>query len=270
MPKKKGEGRGLEAFEVALIKNLRRRGLPRDYIMSLITRPGRVVSPAAVDEVHKGRLGGDIEPSSDAEADLFVQKRLAEVRPISERDLGGPASQIRVNEVLRLATVDQGLFPSFEGRIVEFKAEVPPTRDQAILVVKTMAAYANTGGGYIVFGIQDDRTVAGLREPEKFADRCDLISNVLTSCFCPAIEWDKNIVEYQTQKLGIIYVYEARQKPIVAMRDNGPKLIKSAIYFRYEGKTERIEPGDLLSMIAEIRRSAATANETALAAPLGV
>lgn len=64
MARRQGLGRGLEAFEVALIKNMRGRKMPRDYIMSFIVRPGRTTSPAAVDDVKRGRIGGEIEAAA--------------------------------------------------------------------------------------------------------------------------------------------------------------------------------------------------------------
>lgn len=266
MPERRGVGRGLEAYEVALIKNMDQREMTRDFIMSLVLRPGRVISPAAVNDVRKGKIGPGIDPATDAETDLFIQRRLAASRPISKQDLGGPTSQTVVADVLRAATASQINFAALESRSVEFKELLPSNREQRAAVARTMAAFANAVGGYVVFGISDDCKVVGLPEPTKFQRTCDEILDVATLCFSPAILWEKNVVRFREQSLGVIYVYEAPSKPVIAMSDaNG--ITKSTIYCRYEGKSQRIEPGDLLHMLHERDRAVAAAAASASSQP---
>lgn len=249
--KKKGLGRGLEAYEVALIKNMRQRKMPRDYIMSFIIRPGRVTSPAAVDDVAKGRIGGDIEAATDDETDLFISKRLGEARPISERDLGGPVTSSRVHEILRTANRLQKDFLALEDRFVEFKEDAS-SKISKHAIAKTMAAFSNTVGGYVFFGIGDDGSVPGLSLPATFPKFADAVSDIATEFFCPRIVWDKNVVRYKGKEIGVIYAYQSTQRPVIAMKD-GTGIDKAAIYLRYEGKSQRIEPGDLIALLSELR-----------------
>jgi len=255
MGKRKGVGRGLEAYEVALIKNMRQRGMARDFIMSLIFRPGRVISPAAVGEVMKGKIGPEIAAATDQETDAFIQMRIAGTSRIGARDLGGPTSQTIVLEVLQAARTSDANYAALESRTLEFKERLPGDKASRCAIARTMAAFANTGGGYVIFGVQDDRAVIGLANAEQFQDVCDQLSDIVTECFSPALQWDKSVVAYGQQKLGVIYTYRAAIKPVVAMRD-ASDIQKSTIYFRYEGKSQRIEPGDLLEMLRQREQAA--------------
>jgi hypothetical protein len=46
-----GGWRSLDELEIALMKRMKLDHLKRDYIMSFFMRPGRVISPAAINEV---------------------------------------------------------------------------------------------------------------------------------------------------------------------------------------------------------------------------
>ena len=85
-----------------------------------------------------------------------------------------------------------------------------------------------------------------------------MLSDVVSNYFCPKIEWDQDILEFSGKKIGVIYAYQSEKRPVVAMADYD-EIKKSTIYFRYEGKSQRIEPGDLINLIAEVRREAGVA-----------
>lgn len=247
-----GVGRGLTEFEVAIIKNLRSRGLARDYIMSFITRPGRVVSPAAVGEIDGGQIGRDIDPASDQEADEFVEQSiLSASQPASE--IGGPVAQTRVASLLRLNLGDGGLFSGAEQRYLEYKSQLPLDKEARGKIAKTMAAMANTVGGYIVFGIGPRGQVNGIPEDAPFGQICDEVEDFLSHHFCPAVSWERNVVRFRGSSLGVIFVHESQTKPVIAMQDGISGIARSTIYFRYEGKSQRIEPGDLIAMLASLR-----------------
>src|SRR5258708_7391945 len=121
MNERKNLGRGLDVFEVALIKNMRGRKMARDFIMSLIVRPGRVISPAAVGEVFSGKIGPDVSAATDAETDFFISRRLSGYRPVSDSDLGGPTSQTVLLEVLEASTPVPPTVPASESQRIVVK-----------------------------------------------------------------------------------------------------------------------------------------------------
>lgn len=248
-------GRGLEPYEVALIKSMRQRGLTRDFIMSLILRPGRVLTPAAVSEVIKGKIGPEISPATREETDRYIDRRIAS-SAVDKTNIGGPTSQSVVLDLIRAAVLSEANSIAMESRALEFKEIAPSDKAGRCAIARTISGFANAGGGYVIFGINDARQVIGLDEPAEFPRVCDQIGDALTEHFSPAIEWDKAVIDYEGKSLGVIYAHVATRKPVIAMRD-GADISKSAIYYRYEGKTQRIEPGDLFELLNERDRLAA-------------
>ncbi|MDP2214035.1 ATP-binding protein [Phenylobacterium sp.] len=226
--------------------------MARDYIMSFIVRPGRVVSPAAVGEIESGRIGADIEPASDQEAEEFIEASvLAAKTPVTGID--GPVGQTKVASLLRLNLGDGGLFSGTEQRYLEYKSQLPADREARAKISKTMAAMANTVGGYIIFGIGVRGQIIGIPDDTSFGTVCDDLEDFLSHHFCPAITWDRNVIRFRGRRMGVIFVHESMTKPVITMQDSVAGLTKSAIYFRYEGKSQRIEPGDLIAMLASLR-----------------
>lgn len=60
-----------------------------------------------------------------------------------------------------------------ENDVVEFKREIPKTDDSKARVMKTVCAFANGGGGSLLFGIDDDYNLTGLPavEANRLIDR---------------------------------------------------------------------------------------------------
>jgi hypothetical protein len=249
--KKQGEGRGLDAYEVAVIKRMVENHYPRDEIMSFFIWPGRKISPAAVSEIVNGRIGSDIEPATNEAAQRFIRRRLSDANPFSSRDyVGGPTSEMVVREILRTAGEAQRSFPGFESNSNEFKQDLPSGRTENSKIAKAMASFANAQGGYIFFGIDDNRKVKGLSGSKKPSKAWTELSQIVASCFTPAITWQQNIVVLGSVEIGVIHIPESLNKPIIATRDC-EGIVKGTIYYRYNGLSMPIEPGDLLNLLAQ-------------------
>ena len=126
--------------------------------------------------------------------------------------------------------------------------------------MKTMAAFANNGGGYIVFGISDSpRSALGLSEKslKKFNDlKIEAFDTLLARTFEPHIEWDCGTYEHDGKVFGVIYVPKARQRPIICSTQFGEGkdcLREGDVYFRYTGQSKRIAYPELASIIQEER-----------------
>jgi hypothetical protein len=63
-----------------------------------------------------------------------------------------------------------------EGPQVEFKREFP---EQAHAIAKEMVALANSGGGVLLMGVENDGTPRGISEPERVEER---LSNIARGC----------------------------------------------------------------------------------------
>lgn len=128
--------------------------------------------------------------------------------------------------------------------------------------LKDFAAFANNQGGYLIFGIENSpRIPTGMSESSaEMFERIDqeTISGAINETFSPAIEWEQVEVELFGKKFGMIYVYESKLKPIIAKKDEGrDQLIKNGeIYYRYAGRTQKIEYAELESIIGARIQSA--------------
>lgn len=114
---------------------------------------------------------------------------------------------------------------------------------------RAMAAFANSSGGFLIFGIKDDnRELVGLIGT-KFEDKDPaVITTDLNTFLNPAIKWDKGVCFQAGKKLGVIQVYESENKPVIAIK-NGEEIREGEIYFRYGGKVDRIKHAELRNII---------------------
>ena len=168
-----------------------------------------------------------------------------------------PFSQEELNEIFKISPVDPERVISRESSSLEFKesfgwASLPK-------YLKTSAAYANTKGGYIVFGIANKpHRLCGLSganlksfediDPEK-------MSRNFNEHFAPEIEWTIQEYELQGKVFGLLYIYEAKDKPVVCTKDAGKELKESDIYYRYRGRSERIKYPELRAILEAKRET---------------
>lgn len=132
--------------------------------------------------------------------------------------------------------------------------------------LKTMAAFANAQGGYIIFGVTDNpRTLKGLygNHLDQFddLDRATL-TNALNEHFSPEIHWEAATFKLEGKTLGVIYVLESVNKPIVAKRsfNIGKKNVQEGdILYRYNSRSEKIKYPELNRIITESREQEAHA-----------
>ena len=138
-----------------------------------------------------------------------------------------------------------------EGIIYEFKENFNWGSKEKY--ARVMASFANLSGGCIIFGIKNDGGIIGLGN-EKFDQRDPAeITGYLNSLFVPKLEWVKIICRLEDKKVGLLYVEESNDKPIVASI-NGDEVKEGDIYYRYPGETRRIKQGELKSIIEDGKR----------------
>lgn len=165
-----------------------------------------------------------------------------------------PFSKQRMDEIFKVDPDNNQLIISRESTTLEFKesfgwASLPK-------YAKTMAAFSNTQGGYIVFGIKnrphipiglDERKldVFNSLDPEK-------LSNSLNSLFSPEIVWTHAVYSFENKKFGVIYTYQSTNKPVVCIK-NESDFLESDIFYRYRGRSQRIKYPELRRLIEEVR-----------------
>jgi predicted HTH transcriptional regulator len=117
-----------------------------------------------------------------------------------------------------------------EGFRIEFKRKVSAPEK----IAKEMIAFANTDGGKIFFGVDDDRTVVGV-ESEK--GEIGLIEDVgRNNCF-PPIEPDIEIFNYKNKDVIIAYIKESNYKPHFLYEGEDKLNRNSKVYVRVNDKS---------------------------------
>lgn len=118
---------------------------------------------------------------------------------------------------------------------------------------KSMAAFANNCGGYIVFGIKDQpRELVGLNNNNFETIDESRISSYLNNAFAPEINFEKFTTEVNSKEVGIIYVRQEKSKPIVCIK-NDDELKEADIYYRYNARSEKIKYSELKKIFESIK-----------------
>jgi hypothetical protein len=121
---------------------------------------------------------------------------------------------------------------------------------------RDFAAFSNNKGGYLIFGVKDrpKRELVGLSQKatEQF-DRLDpeIVSGHLLDLFSSNISWEHEIYSFDDMNFGVFYIYESLLKPIITKKDEGKdqSLKNGEIYFRYGGRTQKIQFAELETII---------------------
>lgn len=119
--------------------------------------------------------------------------------------------------------------------------------------VKSMVAFANNKGGFLVFGVTNNpRYLRGLRG-KNFEETDEAkITGYLNSVFSPEVNFKKFVLTVKGKKVGLIYTHQSINKPIVCIKGGG--IIKEAeIYYRYNARSDKIKYPELLFLLREIR-----------------
>lgn len=172
-------------------------------------------------------------------------------------DAKTPFSQEALNEIFKISPKDPERVISRESSSLEFKESFGWLSLSKYL--KTSAAYANAKGGYIVFGISNNpHRLCGLSganlksfediDPEK-------MSHNFNEHFAPEIKWDIHLHDLQGKFFGLLYIYEAKDKPVVCIKDAEKDLKESDIYYRYRGRSERIKYPELRAILEAKRET---------------
>ena len=165
-------------------------------------------------------------------------------RTISPRS---PFDAATLDEIFKFDPDNDQRLSSRESGKLEFKEAFH--LGSADEYAKTMAAFANTAGGYLVYGVKDKpRTLIGLKtEAFDILDPAKL-TQALNSTLAPEIQWDAHTHEVQGKKIGIIHVHEARAKPVLCIKTT-KEVQEGAIYYRYRGRSEKIKYPELRQLL---------------------
>jgi predicted HTH transcriptional regulator len=128
-----------------------------------------------------------------------------------------------------------------EGKTLEFKRDLSsPTKP-----LRTIAAFANSAGGRLVIGVNDDGTVAGVADPLAEEERItSLISDRIAPQLVPAID----LVTLGEATVLVVDVPLSTRRPHY-MTDKGPE---AGVYVRLGSSTRQADS----ALVAELERNA--------------
>lgn len=193
--------------------------------------------------------------------DRKIMKETENIKQLLENDQQvHKALNEHVKQILGNRRSD-GSVNSRESVTVEFKEQYS---NGIASYARTMAAFANKKGGYIIFGVADSpRKIVGLKN-DKFENlQQEKITDYLNSLFSPEIEWDNDTIVLdgikdddsgvtEQKKIGWIYVFESERKPVIAQKTySNEKISAGDVFYRYRARSEKIKPADLERIIAE-------------------
>lgn len=181
---------------------------------------------------------------------------------ITENDsLESDRLEEKVRRILEARTAS-GTIKSREGNRLEFKKSY--NKGDLPKYARTMAAYANNVGGYIIYGIADSpRTVIGLKNDNFENLKQEEITDFINSMFSPMIDWDMGTIALnggtesdgcssKQIKVGWIYAYESETKPVIALKDNSDAKISAGdVFFRYHARSGKIKPAEMERIVSE-------------------
>ena len=112
-----------------------------------------------------------------------------------------------------------GLVTQGENDHLEFKTKAShPDK-----ILKEFVAFANTRGGHLLIGVNDDGKISGLNNPEEDAE---VMEQALSSHCRPKLKYRYQFIPISRKKSAIHYhIFESRNKPHFVI-DNSEKGIK--------------------------------------------
>ena len=97
-----------------------------------------------------------------------------------------------------------------ESETVEFKQEFAKTRSANRDIAREIAAFANSQGGYLLIGVQDDGKVVGLQSVAGLEER---LMNLASDLVYPPLDLRFEIVEVEGKQVIVVEIPQGYAKP---------------------------------------------------------
>ena len=144
-----------------------------------------------------------------------------------------------------MSTVIAQLLTAEEGKTLEFKRDLSSSRN----ILKTLVAFANSAGGQLLIGIDDNDQVIGVESPLDDEERiCNLIADSISPHLVPNVE----IVTHEGKNILLIETFPSSSRPH-HLKSQGRE---AGVYVRLGSSNRRAGP----ELINELKRS--TTGET--------
>ena len=143
------------------------------------------------------------------------------------------------------ATEVEVLISGGEGASTEFKRQLPSAeRDSIVTVMKTVAAFANGGGGTLLFGVENDGTICGLGVDE-VRDPLDRLTSLISDWIRPTPDFDTTVADVDGKKVLLVRVEPGSETPYgVGTTDK-----RVDYYMRRGGTSSPARPADVRAVV---------------------
>jgi predicted HTH transcriptional regulator len=106
-----------------------------------------------------------------------------------------------------------------ESLTVEFKRKF--TSEEKI--AREVAAFANSSGGYLMIGVDDDKRIVGVQSEK---GEIDQVEHVCEYCIDPPVEHSIDIVNIEYKDVVVVHVPESHDKPHRLLVDGSGSMLK--------------------------------------------
>lgn len=156
-----------------------------------------------------------------------------------------------LSEIFRSLEVKTKKLNSRENSRVEFKESFNWAAKSSYS--KSMAAFANNRGGYLIFGVTNSpRILVGLGS-QNFENQDEAtVTSYLNSVFSPEIQYEKIITTISELKIGLFYIHQSETKPVIAIKNDGD-VREAEIYYRYSARSDKIKYPELKNLFDKAR-----------------
>jgi ATP-dependent DNA helicase RecG len=124
-----------------------------------------------------------------------------------------------------------------EGKRLEYERDLSSPAS----VMRALTAFANSAGGVLIFGVDDDRTVLGVDDPLLLESR---LVNMISDRIAPRLVPEIDIVPWRSTQLVVIQVHLSSSRPHRVISDN-------QVYVRLGASNRKADA----ELIEEMRRS---------------
>ena len=132
-----------------------------------------------------------------------------------------------------------------ESDRLEFKKKV----NHPEKIIREIVAFANTRGGILLIGVDDDQKIIGLKDP---VEEMEILNKYLHDLVWPEINFVTELVPVSKKREVLYYrIRESKKKPHYVNPKPGSK--NGTAYFRYDDKSIQASP-ELLEVIRKKRR----------------
>ena len=100
-------------------------------------------------------------------------------------------------------------FIAGESKTLEFKSKLP---DKSETYMKTIIAFANTSGGRLIIGVDDDRSIVGINKDDVF-ELTDRVTNAISDACEPQIVPDISTTTIDDKCILVIKIYPGANRP---------------------------------------------------------